>query len=162
MIWDMALSIQSLWKQFSSEQPLLQEINLEVGDCEFVALVGPSGSGKTTLLHCIAGLVVPDSGDIRINDRSIVDCPSHTRGIGIVMQDQPLYEHLTVERNIGFPLRTRGKKKDEVSVAVNATIQALKIERCCNKESFNIERGGTAPCCYRSSNHLETRCTVVR
>ncbi len=110
----MAIEIQNISYKFPQGNAVLDGVSLNVADGELVVLVGPSGSGKSTFLHCIAGLLDVDAGDIRIDGTSVRNVKPHAREIGIMMQDQPLYEHLTVEQNIGFPLRARGK--DQASV----------------------------------------------
>ena len=75
---------------------------------EIVGLLGPSGSGKSTLLRVIAGLVIPDRGMVRIDGVDVTDVPTHRRGVGMVFQDEQLFEHLDVAGNVGFGLRMRG------------------------------------------------------
>ena len=111
----MALYVHALCKRFIPEIAVLHQMDVEVADGEIVVITGPSGSGKSTLLHCIAGLLTVDSGEVVIDDRRVNDVKPHQRGIGIVMQDQPLYEHLSVRVNIGFPLRARGEKRAEIA-----------------------------------------------
>ena len=72
------------------------------------ALLGPSGSGKSTLLRVVAGLVTPDRGAVRIGDVDVTDVPTHRRGVGMVFQDEQLFEHLDVAGNVEFGLRMRG------------------------------------------------------
>jgi len=82
---------------------------------EFVALLGPSGCGKTTLLRLLAGLEVPDGGEIRLHDRLVSGrdtwVPPERRGVGIVFQDYALFPHLTVAENIGFGVRRAGRAR---------------------------------------------------
>ena len=80
-------------------------------DDERIALYGPSGSGKSVLLQCIAGLIAPDEGRIRIGERTLfdsqagIDVKPRERGVGLLFQDYALFPHLTVEDNVGFALR---------------------------------------------------------
>jgi ABC-type Fe3+/spermidine/putrescine transport system ATPase subunit len=86
----------------------LENLDLAIAPGEFVSLLGPSGCGKTTLLRCIAGLVKPDAGDIRVNGQSLVSLPPYKRKLGMVFQSYALFPHMTVEQNIAFGLAERG------------------------------------------------------
>ena len=88
--------------------PVLDGATLTVAAGEIVALLGPSGSGKSTLLRVIAGLVTPDRGTVRIGGADVTDVPTHRRSVGMVFQDEQLFEHLDVEGNVAFGLRMRG------------------------------------------------------
>ena len=104
------LAIANVTKRFGAHQAL-DGVSLDVAAGEGVVIVGPSGCGKTTLLRLIAGLDVPDGGEIWMSGtqvsaqhRSIV--PPHERGIGFVFQDLALWPHLTVQRNLDFVLES--------------------------------------------------------
>ncbi|MEH3090233.1 MAG: ABC transporter ATP-binding protein [Microbacterium arborescens] len=87
----------------------LADIDLEVADGEFIALVGPSGSGKTTLLRSIAGFLAPTAGRILLGDRVLADGPTSVppeqRGLGMVFQQHAVWPHWNVARNVEYPLR---------------------------------------------------------
>ncbi len=104
-----------------------RDVNLDVRPGEFLTFLGPSGSGKTTALMIIAGFVVPTSGDVRINGRSIVQVPVHKRGIGMVFQNYALFPHLTVARNVAFPLEMRNMPKAEVARRVEAVLDLVRL-----------------------------------
>ena len=87
---------------------VLDGATLTVTAGEVVALLGPSGSGKSTLLRVIAGLVAPQRGTVRIGGGDVTDIPTHRRGVGMVFQDEQLFEHLDVAGNVAFGLRMRG------------------------------------------------------
>src|SRR5262245_66113672 len=89
-------------------------IDLIAKEGEFLVLLGPSGCGKTTLMRLIAGLEQPSSGDIVIDGRIVTDLPPRARNIAMVFQSYALYPHLTVEKNISFPLRAIGMPKDDI------------------------------------------------
>ena len=104
------LSISHVTKRFGAHHAL-NGVSLEVAAGEAVVILGPSGCGKTTLLRLIAGLEVPDSGEIWMSGvqvsgarRSMV--APHKRGIGFVFQDLALWPHLTVQRNLSFVLES--------------------------------------------------------
>ena len=85
---------------------MLADVSLAARAGEIVALLGPSGCGKTTLLRVIAGLQ-PHAGEVRWQGRSVAAVPAHRRGFGLVFQDQALFPHLDVARNVAFGLRMR-------------------------------------------------------
>lgn len=132
----MALIVENLSHNYSTDTTSLQEVSLDIQDGEIVAVVGRSGCGKTTLLHCIAGLIAPTKGSIYIDGIEVSDVNPHERGVGIMMQDQPLYEHLTVEQNIAFPLRARGENTDVAEI-----IESLRLDGVA-KQRISLCSGG--------------------
>ncbi len=86
-------------------QDVLHGVDLAVAQGEIVCLLGASGSGKTTLLRVIAGLQMPDTGDVLVDGRSILRTPVHRRGFGLMFQDFALFPHMNVEQNVRFGLR---------------------------------------------------------
>ncbi|MEM6461233.1 MAG: ABC transporter ATP-binding protein [Pseudomonadota bacterium] len=97
------LTLKSIKKSFG-ETAVLHDISLDVGDGEFVSLVGQSGCGKSTLLRIIAGLEAPDSGDVLIDGKSVVETVPKDRNIAMVFQDYALYPHMSVGENMAMPL----------------------------------------------------------
>ena len=110
------------------ENQILKGVSFTLKSGDVVALLGASGSGKTTLLRAIAGLDHPDSGAIRIGDRTLFDAatrtavPAEKRGLGLVFQSYALWPHRTVLQNVEFPLRVRkvagGESKDRAMTAL--------------------------------------------
>jgi multiple sugar transport system ATP-binding protein len=96
----------------------VQDLTLEARDQEFLVLLGPSGCGKSTALRVIAGLEQPDEGTVRIGDRVVNDVEAKDRDVAMVFQSYALYPHMTVGRNIEFPLRARHVPKDQRDVLV--------------------------------------------
>lgn len=88
--------------------PILERVTLAVGDGERLSLQGPSGSGKSTLLRVIAGLERPDAGRVLWAGEELTLVPPERRGFGLVFQDDVLFPHLDVGRNVGFGLRLAG------------------------------------------------------
>jgi multiple sugar transport system ATP-binding protein len=95
---------KNLTKHFGDVQAV-NSISLDIHESEFLVLLGPSGSGKTTLMRMIAGLEKPTSGEIHIGDRLVNDLPPRARKIAMVFQSYALYPHMTVFKNIAFPLK---------------------------------------------------------
>src|ERR1700675_47483 len=89
----------------------VNNVNLETREGEFLVFLGPSDSGKTTLLRMIAGLETPTSGDILIGGKVVNDLSPRERGIAMVFQSYALYPHLSVFKNIVFPLKAQGVPK---------------------------------------------------
>ena len=134
------LSIQSLTKSFGPVQTLTGiDIALQPG--EFLVLLGASGCGKSTLLNIIAGLAEPTSGDIAIDDKSILHLHPKDRDIAMVFQSYALYPNLTVARNIGFGLEMRGVPKPDRDRAVAEAARLLQIEPLLNRKPSQLSGG---------------------
>jgi sn-glycerol 3-phosphate transport system ATP-binding protein len=120
------LKLENINKQFE-DFTAINNINLEVKQGEFIALLGPSGCGKSTLLRILAGLESPTSGSIIIDgdDVSRVS-PSH-RNISMVFQSYALFPHLSVKENIQFGLKARGVKKPERESRVNDVLKQVSL-----------------------------------
>lgn len=108
-----AVSVRNLRKSYGSVVAV-NDVSIEIGRGEFVALLGPSGSGKSTILMSIAGFETPSGGDILLDGNRINDRPPHLRGIGVVFQKYALFPRLTVAENIAYPLRRRGVPRGEI------------------------------------------------
>jgi iron(III) transport system ATP-binding protein len=113
------VKVEGLTKRFAGKPPTtaMDELDLEIEQGEFLVLLGPSGCGKTTTLRCLAGLETPDTGCISLGERVVFDSAGHVnyppdkRNIGMVFQSYALWPHMTVRRNIGYPLRARKLKR---------------------------------------------------
>jgi multiple sugar transport system ATP-binding protein len=101
-----SIQLKSILKTFG-DRPVVKDISLDVKDGEFLVLLGPSGCGKSTLLRMLAGLETITGGEIHINDRRVDQLPPTDRDIAFVFQSYALYPHMTVRRNITFPLIMR-------------------------------------------------------
>lgn len=95
---------------------------------ELAALLGPSGSGKTTILRMIAGLDLPDSGDILINNIRVNNLPGSKRGIGFVFQNYALFRYMTVADNIAFGLEVQKKSKAEIRERVDELLELISMK----------------------------------
>jgi spermidine/putrescine ABC transporter ATP-binding subunit len=121
-----AVSLTDLVKKFERVNAV-DGVSLDIRSGEFLTLLGPSGSGKTTTLMMIAGFEMPSSGDIAIDGKSVVAMPPYRRNIGMVFQNYALFPHLTVEENIGFPLKQRGVAKAERSRLVGEALELVHL-----------------------------------
>ncbi|GAA3657706.1 ABC transporter ATP-binding protein [Microbacterium marinilacus] len=109
-------------------RPAVDNLDLEVGDGEFLVLVGPSGCGKSTSLRMLAGLEEVNDGRILIGDRDVTDVPPKDRDIAMVFQNYALYPHMTVAENMGFALKIAGVSKDERAKRVLEAAKLLDLE----------------------------------
>jgi multiple sugar transport system ATP-binding protein len=107
--------------------PAVDTVDLDVADGELLVLVGPSGCGKSTLLRMIAGLEEVTAGSISIGGRDVTHLPPKDRDIAMVFQSYALYPHMTVRRNIGYPLRLAKTPKNEIDRRVEETAELLQL-----------------------------------
>jgi multiple sugar transport system ATP-binding protein len=107
--------------------PAVDTVDLDIADGELLVLVGPSGCGKSTLLRMIAGLEEVTAGSISIGGRDVTHLPPKERDIAMVFQSYALYPHMTVRRNIGYPLKLAKTPKDEMDRRVAETAELLQL-----------------------------------
>ena len=119
----------------------VRAFDLEVTDQEFLVLLGPSGCGKSTVLRIIAGLEDPDRGTVVIGDRVVNDIEPKDRDIAMVFQNYALYPHMTVERNIEFPLKCRGMPKPERDGLVADAADALGLTSLLDRRPAQLSGG---------------------
>lgn len=105
----------------------VDRISFTLAQGEFLSLLGPSGSGKTTTLQIIAGLTRPNSGEILLAGRPVDPLPPYKRDIGMVFQNYALFPHLTVARNIAFPLEMRRMRRAEIAHRVEAVLKLVDL-----------------------------------
>lgn len=116
-------------KRYEAHKPYaLENFDLQVKEGELIVVVGPSGSGKSTLLELICGFESLTSGDIRINDESILDKHPKDRDVAMVFQNYALLPHLTVYDNIAFGMKIRKEPKKEIEKKVEKAAQILELE----------------------------------
>ena len=134
------LKIKNISKSFDS-MCILNDINLNVEEGEFIVLVGPSGSGKSTILRIIAGLEHPTKGEIIINDRIVNNLPPKDRNISMVFQNYALYPHMNVYENLAFPLKMQHVRKEEVEKSVSKVSEMLGINNHLSKKPKELSGG---------------------
>jgi len=140
----MEIELRSLRKTYS-EEVVLRDITVGVGDGEFCVVVGPSGCGKTTLLDCIAGLESPDGGTVRLNGEAVDGVPPGERGLGLVFQDfeERLFPHMTVAENVAFGLRQADEPiaAEEIDRRVDELLELLAIPETRDDYPENLSGG---------------------
>ena len=119
----------------------VKDLNLEIGDGEFMVLVGPSGCGKTTSLRMIAGLEEITSGTLRIGDRVVNDVPPKDRDIAMVFQSYALYPHMSVRENLAFGLKLRKVPKAEIERRVNETAETIQLGKLLDRKPKELSGG---------------------
>ncbi len=123
------------------DQPVLQNLDLQISDGEFVTLLGPSGCGKTTTLRIIGGFLKPDSGSVFFDDELVTDLPPHKRPVNTIFQRYALFPHLNVFENVAFGMRVRKMKKDEIRDRVEEMLRLVNLAGF-EKRSVNTLSGG--------------------
>lgn len=119
----------------------LDNINLDIRRGEFVTLLGPSGSGKTTLLNVLAGFVRPDRGSIRVDGTEFLTLPPHKRNLGMVFQNYALFPHMTVAKNVGYPLKLRNVPKDQIAAKVAKALDTVKMGHLAERSIHALSGG---------------------
>jgi multiple sugar transport system ATP-binding protein len=120
------IELKNISKAFGP-MSIIDNLNLEITDGEFVVLVGASGCGKSTTLRMIAGLESVTDGQIMIGDKDVTDLGPGKRNCAMVFQNYALYPHMTVAENIGFGLRLRGMSKAKCDSAVRSAADTLGL-----------------------------------
>ncbi len=116
-------------------------ISLDIEDGEFLVLLGPSGCGKTTLLRMIAGLLEPTSGSIEVDGADITALPARKRDLAMVFQSYALYPHLSVEKNLAFPLKVRKTPKTEIAERVRSAAETVEIAHLLDRKPKELSGG---------------------
>lgn len=125
----------------------LDDLNLEIGDGEFCVFLGPSGCGKTTALLCIAGLIVPTNGDVRVGAELVTSIAKKVfvrpqeRNIAMVFQEYALYPNMTVRGNMAFSLENKKYPKDEIDRKVNRIAEMLGIQALLDRKPGQLSGG---------------------
>ena len=125
---DSFLELRNLKKSFTSEEYVLQGINLQIEQGEFVTLLGASGCGKTTTLRIIAGLEQPDSGSVWLEGKDVTNLEPNQRDVNTVFQNYALFPHMNVADNIGYGLKIHKVPKNEIKKKVKKMLELVQLE----------------------------------
>jgi multiple sugar transport system ATP-binding protein len=134
------VQLKDVQKKFGDVEVILP-LNLEVEEGEFVVFVGPSGCGKSTLLRLIAGLEETTSGSIEIDGKDATDLPPGKRNLAMVFQSYALYPHMTVRKNIAFPMRMAGLDEATQEVKIEAAAKALNLTDYLDRKPGQLSGG---------------------
>jgi multiple sugar transport system ATP-binding protein len=134
------ITLNQITKSFGATQ-VIPPLDLAIEDGEFVVFVGPSGCGKSTLLRLIAGLEDVSSGHIEIDGRDVTDVPPAKRGLAMVFQSYALYPHMSVRRNIAFPMRMAGVPEEEQKRRIAAAAEALNLSDYLERRPGQLSGG---------------------
>src|SRR3954449_13437197 len=123
------------------EKPAVNQLDLEIGDGEFLVLVGPSGCGKSTSLRMLAGLEEVNSGNIFVGNKDVTDLPPKDRDIAMVFQNYALYPHMSVADNMGFALKIAGVGKEERATRVQEAAKLLDLTEYLERKPKALSGG---------------------
>jgi multiple sugar transport system ATP-binding protein len=133
--------LDGVTKVFDDGYEAVKDMNLDIGDGEFMILVGPSGCGKSTALRMIAGLEDITSGELKIGDEVVNDRSPKDRDIAMVFQNYALYPHMTVRENMGFALQLAKVDKAEVDRKVEEAAATLDLTKHLDRRPVNLSGG---------------------
>lgn len=134
------IQLKNVTKSFGDVQ-VIPPLDLTIEDGEFAVFVGPSGCGKSTLLRMIAGLEDLTSGDIEIDGDVATEVPPSQRGLAMVFQSYALYPHMTVRKNIGFPLRMAKMEQAEIDQRVETAAKSLNLMDYLERKPADLSGG---------------------
>lgn len=135
-----AASVIGISKRFGKAS-VLEDISFNVAEGEVLVLLGASGSGKTTILRIIAGLEMPYTGKVILHGKDVTELPARERGVGVIFQSYALFPKMTVEKNIGYGLRIRKRKRKEIRDTVNDLLQLVQLEEHRKKYPSQLSGG---------------------
>jgi ABC-type Fe3+/spermidine/putrescine transport system ATPase subunit len=135
-----AASVIGLSKRFGKTS-VLENISFDVAEGEVLVLLGASGSGKTTILRIIAGLEMPYTGKVILHGKDVTELPARERGVGVIFQSYALFPKMTVEKNIGYGLRIRKRKRKEIRETVNELLSLVQLTEHRNKYPSQLSGG---------------------
>jgi sn-glycerol 3-phosphate transport system ATP-binding protein len=135
-----SVSIRNVHKSFGAVK-VIQGIDVDIGDGEFVVMVGPSGCGKSTLLRMVAGLEAITSGEISIGERVVNDLEPKDRNIAMVFQNYALYPHMSVRENMAYGLKIRRMKPADIEAHVKRAAEILELGPYLDRRPRDLSGG---------------------
>ncbi len=138
---DIHVKFSGVSKSYDGETFVVKNMDAEIERGEFLTLLGPSGSGKTTCLMMLAGFQMPTFGEIQIDGKPVHDIPPYRRGIGMVFQNYALFPHMSVGRNLAFPLQVRNISNDQQSVRIKQALELVRLKGFDNRVPRELSGG---------------------
>jgi multiple sugar transport system ATP-binding protein len=135
------ITIRGITKRYDGDVLAVDDVDLDVVDRELLVLVGPSGCGKSTLLRMVAGLEEVTAGSITIGGRDVTYLPPKDRDVAMVFQNYALYPHMSVRRNIGYPLRLAKVDRAELDRRVDEIAELLHLEEVLDRRPSQLSGG---------------------
>jgi putative spermidine/putrescine transport system ATP-binding protein len=135
-----AITAEGIQKRYGRSR-VLDALDINVAQGEFVSLLGPSGSGKTTFLMVLAGFVMPEAGRLLFGSESVITKPPHRRNLGMVFQSHALFPHLSVFENVAFPLRIRQQGSEEIRRRVGDALALVRLEELAERRVTQLSGG---------------------
>src|SRR3954463_5076868 len=135
------ITFQNVWKRYPDGFEAVKDMNLEIGDGEFMILVGPSGCGKSTALRMVAGLEEISEGNLMIGGERVNELAPRDRDIAMVFQNYALYPHMTVRENMGFALKLAKVSKADIDQKVRQAAEILELHDHLDRKPANLSGG---------------------
>ena len=135
-----ATRVMGISKRFGKTS-VLENVNFEVAEGETLVLLGASGSGKTTILRIIAGLEQPYTGKVILHGKDVTELPARERGVGVIFQAYALFPKMNVERNIGYGLKIRRRKRKEIRETVQQLLELVQLQEHRKKYPSQLSGG---------------------
>ena len=136
------LKISNLYKSFPGmDRPAVNNVSLDIKTGGLIAFLGPSGCGKTTILKLITGLLPPDSGDIILDNASMLPIATENRGVVMVFQEYLLFPYMNVNENVGFALKMKGVDKEKIDEKVKDMLELVKLPDIGNRKPKQLSGG---------------------
>lgn len=136
----MELKLSNFTKRFG-DVTVIEDMNLTVESGEMIALLGPSGCGKSTTLFAICGIHKMSGGTLHFGERNVTTVPAQQRSVGVVFQNYALYPHMTVEQNIGFPLKVQKLAKSAIKSEVARLADLVQIGELLDRRPAQLSGG---------------------
>lgn len=134
------IQIKNVYKYFDGEM-ILEDLNLNINENEFVTLLGPSGCGKSTTLRILGGFIMPDKGQIIFDGKDITNLPPNKRPINTVFQKYALFPHMSISENIAFGLRIKKMPEDIIQEKINYALKLVNLEKFRNRNVNSLSGG---------------------
>jgi len=134
------IELQNVTKRFG-DFTAIDNLTLDIYECEFYALLGPSGCGKTTIMRMLAGFEDPTEGTIKLGGQDIAPVPPNKRAVNMMFQSYALFPHLSVWENIAFGLKRSTMPKDQIAERVEEMLRLTRLEQFARRKPHQISGG---------------------